>query len=60
MRKVGWILANNAGDRRHLTSLGVVVGKWNRKVGQFEGCVVSQEALDRLDPYWGRYYWGLK
>lgn len=45
---------------KELTSLGVDVGVWDAKTGEFKYCIVSQEAMRNLDPYWGRYIWGLE
>lgn len=54
----GWILATQA-DQKKLEEFGVVVGPYNPDEGCFEECQVSDEALDKLDPLWGQYYWGL-
>ena len=40
-------------------SLGVAVGKYDADKQEFK-CAVSQETLERLDPHWGRFYWGLQ
>jgi len=55
----GWIMADLE-DKTHLESLGVVVGEYNYKLKSFWNCKVSEENMERLDPYWGRYYWFLE
>lgn len=55
----GWIAADkDEGD--FLKNLGVTIGKYNEKEHQFDNCFVLYEALEKLDPYWGRFYWGLE
>lgn len=45
--------------RRELKAIGVDVGEWNAEAGEFQRCVVSNSAMDTLDPLWGEYIWGL-
>lgn len=45
--------------RRELQSFGVEVGEWDGKIEEFKGCIVSLDALAKLDPHWGRYIWEL-
>ena len=46
-------------DKEHLESLGVIVGEYNSNAEEFEGCIISDEALKKLDKYWfKRYIWG--
>lgn len=54
----GWISASK-GDQEALKKLGVVLGPYNDDEQCFEECQVSDEALHKLDPLWGHYYWGL-
>lgn len=58
----GWIqpVATPEDDaRKELESFGVQVGEWDTKIEEFKDCIVSREAMINLDPYWGRYIWGL-
>jgi hypothetical protein len=56
---IGWIAADPS-DREHLESLGVVVGDYAEKNRMFVDCIVSDDALNKLEPYWlNRYIWGL-
>jgi hypothetical protein len=45
--------------RRELESLGVNVGPWDLFNQEFEDCILTVEALKKLDPLWGCYIWGL-
>ena len=54
----GWIIADYE-DKEFLEKLGIRLGKYNEETTSFENCKVSLEALEKLDPYWGRFYWGL-
>lgn len=54
----GWILADLA-DREVLENLGIVVGEYDKVEGTFENCSVSDEVMEKLDSYWGVFYWGL-
>lgn len=62
---VGWItpcedpIDVNA-CRAELEALGINVGEWYEPEREFQRCVVSLEALEKLDPLWGRYIWGLE
>lgn len=56
-----WILINPKNwenDRELLESLGVIVGWYNRALGGYTGCIISKSAWQKLDKYWGRFYWG--
>jgi hypothetical protein len=60
----GWIQpCGNSSDvsnyRRVLEAAGVQVGPWDMMTRQFDECFVSMSALERLDPLWGQYIWGL-
>jgi len=52
-----WIIADET-DREHLESLGVELGPYNTERKEFNPCRVTPEALDKLDPWWGEYWWG--
>ncbi len=54
----GWISANRD-DKPVLEQLGIVVGGYDDQDGCFMDCIVSGEVLERLDHFWGRFYWGL-
>lgn len=45
--------------RTELSALGVEVGTWDLFQSEFQDCKVSIAALNRLDPLWGKYIWGL-
>lgn len=66
----GWI-KHTADDTREtaadfLKGLGITVGgeyiPWERPHGHgdFDDCIVPEEALIRLQPHWGRFVWGLE
>jgi len=42
-----------------LCSLGITPGAYSPFAGGYEGCIVPLVALDKLDPYWGTFYWSL-
>lgn len=46
-------------DKEFLEGLGVVCGEYDAVNKEFTNCKVSNEALDKLDPYWHTYYWSL-
>lgn len=52
-----WILAPPE-ERGFLEGLGVQVGGYDNAHGAFDGCIISEEAIQKLNPYWGRFYWG--
>lgn len=61
----GWIQpcdpeTSESAARVELETLGVDVGPWHEKIEEFQNCIVSREAMDKLDPLWGRYIWGLQ
>lgn len=45
--------------REELIALGVKVGTWDLFQSEFQDCEVSETALEKLDPLWGKYIWGL-
>jgi hypothetical protein len=60
----GWIQpcgnsSEVANYRRVLEGLGIQVGPWDMVRRQFDECAVSIPALEKLDPLWGQYIWGL-
>lgn len=55
---LGWIVADEE-DKGDLEDLGVQVGEYNHEKGSFEGCTATTEVLEKLDPHWGRFYWGM-
>lgn len=46
--------------QRELESLGIDIGNYNSEKGEFQNCVVSADAFNRLEPLWGKYIWGLE
>lgn len=62
----GRVTADNESDRAKLEELGVIIGpevtvheKGVHRYVTFEDCTVSDAALDKLNPLWGEYIWGL-
>lgn len=58
----GWIQPVGTTEdeaRKELESLGVQVGEWDCRIKEFRKCIVPVEVMTKLDPYWGRYIWGL-
>ena len=55
----GWIIADYE-DKEFLEKLGVKLGRYDEKFTSFEDCELSPETLEKLDLYWGRFYWGLE
>ena len=55
----GWI-AGREEDRKFLEQLGVKTGIYSKESKCFEDCYVSSKVFERLDKYWGRFFWGLK
>lgn len=51
----GWVAAPRDAAE-HLTSLGIKLGRYVESKGDFEDCEASEEALLRLDPYFGNPY----
>lgn len=52
----GWIVAFEK-DRAELEAMGIKLGAFTNAA--FEYCAVSDEAFEKLEPLWGRFYWGL-
>lgn len=57
----GWV-GGASSDRAHLKSLGVTVV--HERARDAHGYVdfevkMGADAVERLDPFWGRYVWGL-
>jgi len=57
----GVILAHreSKADREFLESLGIQVGLYSPKANGYTECIVSLEAMEKLDCYWGKFYWSL-
>lgn len=58
----GWIVGTEE-DRLLLKKLGITVSQSKREVDgkvEFDVNEVTDEMLDKLDPYWGRLVWGLE
>jgi len=54
----GWI-SGEYEDRNILYSLGISFSHYAHSIKTFQDCEVPEKALNQLDPYWGRLYWGL-
>lgn len=52
-----WILADPA-DAGFLTNLGIKLGEYDFKRNEFPSCTIDEKAFTKLDPLWGRFYWG--
>jgi len=50
-----WAKSN---DRQALENIGIILGSHNGY--EFTNCIVSEEAMEKLDKLWGRYYWKLE
>lgn len=55
----GWISAEAAEEGDFLKNLGVKLGSWVQSEKMWKDCEVSEDALNTLDSYWGRFVWGL-
>lgn len=61
----GWIEigdkdANFEDEIQFLKSLGVVLGTYVTDDQCFDDCRVSPEAMNKLQPHEGRFFWGLE
>ena len=45
--------------RAEITQLGVTVGPYDAANAEFTDCEASDEAVDRLSPFWGVWIWSL-
>ena len=57
----GWIVGRKK-DKTLLEQLGINITKEEPKLGggtEFKVEGITDEALDKLDPHWGRLVWGL-
>lgn len=48
----GWIIAKEE-DKEKLQELGIRLGLYNKEEHLFEDCIVSDDVLVALDPFWG-------
>jgi hypothetical protein len=46
-------------DKEYLERLGVIVGAYDPTEKQFVDCLVSDEAMEKLDVHWGSFFWSL-
>lgn len=46
-------------EKEYLQSLGIILGVYNRVEREFVDCLVSDEAMKKLDAHWGTFYWAL-
>jgi hypothetical protein len=54
----GWIEANKE-DAEILRFIGIELGPYDEGQGAFEDCTVSEDAMVKLDDYWGQFFWEL-
>jgi hypothetical protein len=47
-------------DKEFLESLGIILGEYDEMCMDFNNCLVTDEAFEKLEPYWGVYYWSLE
>lgn len=52
-------IAADEDEKEYLESLGIVVGIYNRIEKEFADCLVSDEAMAKLDEHWGAFFWSL-
>ena len=58
----GWIVGKKE-DKKLLEQLDIAIAKEEHKASggtEFKVDEITDEALDKLDPYWGRLIWGLE
>ena len=58
----GWIVGKKE-DKTLLEQLDITIAKEKSEINgkiEFEVDEITDEALDKLDPYWGRLIWGLE
>jgi len=58
IKPLEWYMDVSA-HRRALEAIGVQVGVWDMMQSEFQECVVPSSAIEKLDPLWGQYIWGL-
>lgn len=46
-------------DKKELEIMGITLGEYDLKDGEFKNCIVPKNSLDKLDKHFGRYYWAL-
>ncbi|MBR0564906.1 hypothetical protein J5J83_02100 [Azoarcus sp. L1K30] len=46
-------------DALELSSLGVVLGRFDARIGCFERCLLTRSTLRRLEALGGKYFWDL-
>lgn len=42
-----------------LKGLGIVLGNYSETENEFQDCLVSEEAMAKLDEHWGDFFWSL-
>lgn len=59
MKETYWILASEEEDSLVLKEMGIIVGQWSELLGEFTGCEIPDEAMDKLDSEFGqKFVWG--
>jgi len=58
MTHKGWIVAPLE-DKPLLEGMGIRLGPFDADEIVFNDCEVPDEAMESLNPLWGRIYWGL-
>lgn len=56
----GTISAISQDERTVLEGLGIIVGDWNNDIGGFIECILDDDSLAKIDPYFGRFIWDIK
>ena len=67
----GWIRHYGEKDTREsakevLERMGITLGEYRKNTsdipgsGEFQNCSLSDESLQKLDSFWGRFIWGLE
>ncbi len=52
----GWISIKHSQDRSLVEDLGVKLGKYDEVMNEYEATVMESN-LEKLEPYWNRFWW---
>jgi hypothetical protein len=60
----GWITVDSNDDIKTLQELGVIVNQGaitsHNQTLTLNQCTLTEEVMERLNPYWGQWVWGLE